>query len=555
MRTTTIIFKIILVSLVLTVAFSCSNDFLNQEKSIAGLVSDTIRMTSLETDRAVTFNLEKGGKAHWRVYQFPAWLTITPMESNFNNGKSSFQIEIPDKSLIQQIGLFSLPLVLDVDGIGYVQYPFLFFNFGNPQPALSTNDLSLNYQSTGMFTIHNPAGGILLWEIQSKPSWATLSSQTGYLDANSAQQILVTVSRNNLEKGDYSGEIVLSTNSTNLPTLRLRISIKVFDPSISGNAELIEGEVTDAAFCKGTGALVVATKNPNRLWLYRSSQVKKSLDLQKIPINVAISEKGDLIAASFTNTDLSVIDPGSFTIQKNFQMGMISSDLALGDNGWAYLAPKPYDTNYLVSVDLNSGLVVKNNEYLNGLSWLKKVPGKNLLYGSKIGWSPDFLLVFDISAGPVNPVMDQWWTTLYKFWTSEDGHRIFTGNYRIYRSPDYQGKGQIMENPLLMGQIESLSGAIYSIEHSLILREIFMAYNSYNGEISAQILRIDDSGYFIKKTYGLNNINLVENGNFFSFTPVVPYMYVDKTGKELYLVKMITGNSGKNYWYYEKIDL
>jgi hypothetical protein len=556
MRTTNHIFKSLLISLVLAAALSCSNDFLNQEKPNAGLVSDTIRMTSQETVRAITFNHEKGGKAHWRVFQFPAWLTITPMEGNFNNGKSSFQIEIPDKSLIPQIGLFNLPLVFDVEGIGYVQYPFLFFNFGNPQPALSVYDLPLNYQSTGMFTLHNPAGGILLWEVQSKPSWATLSSQAGYLDANSAQQILVTISRDHLEKGDYSGEIVLSTNSINLPTLRLRISIKVFDPSISGNAELIEGDVVDAAFCKATGALVVAVKSPNRMYLYQSGQVKKQLDFQKIPINVAISEKGDLIAASFTNTDLSIIDPVSFTIQKDIKTGMISSDLALGENGWAYLSPKAYDTNNLVSVDLNSGQLVKNNKYLTGLSWLKKIPGKSLLYGSLIGWSPDYLLVFDISAGAVNPVIDEWWTTLMKFWSSEDGKKLFTGSLKVYQSPEYQATGSIiMDNPVLLGQLEPISATINSIEHSAALKEIFVASKSYNYEAGSQIRRIDDSGFFVKKTFSLNNISLVENGNFFTIIPEVPYMFVNKAGKELYLVKVAMGNSGKNYWYYEKIDL
>jgi len=332
--------------------------------------------------------------------------------------------------------------------------------------------------------------------------------------------------------------------------------MKVFDPALSGNSELIEGEVTDAAYCKATGALVLAVKNPNRMYLYQPGQTKKQLDLQKIPINVAISEKGDLIAASFTNTDLSVIDPESFTIQKNIQTGMISSDLALGENGWAYLSPKAYDTNNLVSVDLNSGQLVKNNKYLTGLSWLKKIPGKSLLYGSLIGWSPDYLLVFDISAGAVNPVIDEWWTTLMKFWPSEDGKRLFTGSLKVYQSPEYKASGSIiMDNPVLLGQLEPISATINSIEHSAALKEILVASKGYNYETGSQIQRIDDSGFFVKKTFSLNNITMLENGNLFTIIPEVPYMFVNKAGKELYLVKVAMGNSGKNYWYYEKIDL
>lgn len=552
-----VIFQIIKVLSIVGVLFliSCSNDFLKQEQIAADPVADTIRMTSLESLKAVGFSIEKAGNSHWRVVQLPKWVNITPMEGSFSNGKSSFQIELLDKTSIPQWGVLNLPLVFEVDGIGYVQYPFQFLNFGNPQTGLSTYDLTLNYQSTGVFTLHNTGGGILLWEVKNKPSWITLSEQSGYLNANSALPINLTITRNNMAKGDYSGEIVIATNSIDKPNLQLKVSIKVFDPTVSGDAELIEGEVVDAEFCKATGMLAIATKNPNRMYLYNSGQVKRTLELQKIPINLAITEKGDLITASFTNTDLSVISPESFTILKNFQTGIVTSDIALGDNGWAYLAPKAYDTNYMVSVDLTSGQVIKNNEYMNGLTWLKKVPGKSLLYGSKIGWSPDFLMVFDISAGAVNPVHDEWWTTLWKFWPSEDGQRIFTGNLKIYQSPDFQAKGSIMENPNLLGQLESISGTINSIEHSLALKEIFVAYKSYNYETGTRILRIDDSGYFIKKTVALNNLTIIENGNIFSIIPEVPYMYVSKSGKELYLVKVIMGNSGKNYWYYEKIAL
>lgn len=534
--------------------FSCNNDFLQNEKTLEAQAKDTIRMTDFETQLPVSFNMPEAANAHWRVFQFPTWLKITPMEGNFANGKTTFQLELPDKTYIPQWGLLELPLVFDVDGIGLVQYPFQFFNFGTPQSGLSTYDLMLSYQSLGFFTIHNTGGGILLWEIKDKPSWISVSKSNGYLNPNSAEQLKLIVSRENMAKGDYSGEITIATNSIQ-QNLKLKISIKVSDPTLSGNTELIEGEVVDSHFCKATGQLAIATKNPNRMYLYQSGQPKKTLELQKIPINVAITEKGDQIAATFTNTDLSIISTESFTILKNIQTGIITSDLALGDNGWAYLAPKAYDTNYLLSVDLNSGQIVKNSEYMNGLTWLKKVPGKNLLYGSKIGWSPDFLLVFNIADGAASPVADQYWVSLWKFWPSEDGQRIFTGIRKIYESPDFLMKGNIMETPRMLGEIEPVSGTINSMEHSLVLKELLVAFKGYSYETGTKILRIDDSGYFIKSTFAVDNISVEENGNFYSVSPEIPYMFVSKTGKDLYIIKMATGNSGKNYWYYEKISL
>jgi hypothetical protein len=82
-----------------------------------------------------------------------------------------------------------------------------------------------------------------------------------------------------------------------------------------------------------------------------------------------------------------------------------------------------------------------------------------------------------------------------------------------------------------------------------------VACKSYSYEAGTQILRIDGSGYFVKKTVGLAKLSFLENGSILTVAPEVPYLYVSKSGKELYLVKSATGFNGKVYWYYEKIML
>lgn len=533
---------------------SCNNDFLHVEQKVGEPVADTIFMTDFDQQIPVNFNLSQAGNARWRVFQFPAWLKVSPMEGRFTDGKSSFQLEVPDKNAIAQWGVLSLPLVFEVDGIGLVSYPFQYLNFGRPRSGLSTYELSLEYQSLAVFTIHNMDGGILIWEIKDKPSWISVSKQSGYLNPNSAEQITLLISRDNMAKGNYSGEINIATNSIE-QNLKLKVSMKVTDPSISGKIVPVEGEVVDADFCKATGLLVIAGKNPNRMYFFKSDQTVKTLELNKIPISVTISETGDQIAATFTNTDLSLINPESLTITKNIPTGIITSDVALGGNDWAYLAPKQYDTNYLLSINLNTAQIVKHTENVNGLTLLKKVPGKNLLYGSKVGWSPDFLLVFDISQGAANSVVDQWWTTLWRFWISEDGNRIFTGIRKIYQSPEYQQKGMIMENPFMAGEIEEISGSVSAMDHSSALKEVLLVYKSYSNEPGTRVLRIDDSGYFRKDAFAVNNCVVDENGTTLSLVPEVPWMFVSKSGKELNLIKKGTGNSGKTYWFYEKIEL
>ena len=533
---------------------SCSNDFLKQEKVVSDPVADTLKMTSMESVKEFSFNLEKAGNSHWRVFQFPRWLTITPMEGAFSNGKSSFKMELTEKDAIPQWGPLDLPLLFEVDGVGIVKYPFLFFNYGHPFCAVSPSEFSLNYESLASLAIYNNGAGLLLWEIKEKPSWITVSKRNGSVNANSGESVNLFVSRNNLAKGDYSGDVTISTNSSQ-PDIKVKVSIKVSDQIISGTSEVISGDVVDADYCKSTGQLVIATKNPERLYSFVAGQPTKVVSLPLTPVNVAISEKGDQVGLSFLNTQIAVVDPKSLAILKNLPIGIVTSDLVLGGNNWAYVAPKVYDTNYLLSIDLNSGQVVKLNEEMTGLSVLKKVPGKDVVYGSKPGWTPDFLLVFDISKGAVNEQIDRWNLSLNRFWLAEDGKQMFTGNFSFYESPDFQGKGNIFETPKLLGRMGPVSGIIGTVEHSLARKEFFLSYRNYSNEPVTKVLRIDDSNYSIKNTYAIDNLVVQDAGYYFSSIPEIPYMFIDKSGKELIIIKVTDNFHGKKDWYYEKIAL
>lgn len=548
------IYKILSFSLALA-AYSCSNNFLHQDQKTITPIADTIFMTDLVSEMRVQFNFSQGGNGRWRIQQFPAWMEVTPLEGKFVGNNSSFTLRIPDKSLIAQWGAYDLPLVFEVEGSGLVKYPFLFMNFGSPHITLSNNNLLLDYGSMGNFAIRDIENGILIWEIKDKPSWLTLSSQNGILKPGEENNIIVTTNRDKLSYGDYSGVITLAVNSYE-KELKVQVSMKVGDPTMTGSLTKIEGEIVDADYSKSSGLMVVAAQYPNRIYFIKPGEQMTSLDLDKVPLNISISEGGDQVGATFTNTDLSLISPVNRTLTKNIHTGIIASDMSLGNNGWAYLAPKQYDSDYLTSVDLNTGQILKNNTNLSGLSLIKKVPGKNLLYGSKIGYSPEFLIVLDISNGAANENIDQWYSTnLWKFWFSEDGEQLFTGFRKIYKSPAYLQQGNIFESPALLGELGEIPGSITAIDHSSVLGEVFVGYKSITNEIGTKIVRIDDKGYTHKSVFTINDCIVNENGNVLSLAPDVPYMFIKKDGKELYVIKKGMSNSGKNYWFYEKINL
>jgi hypothetical protein len=543
----------LMIFLVLVQLYACNNDFLHVEPKVGEAVQDTIVITDKVHDVTIDFNLPLAGNAKWKIFQFPSWLEISPVEGEFNNGKSSFSLKVINHLVLEQIGAFSFPLIFDVDGLGLVQYPFFLVNFGNAFIQFSTQNIDLAYGSKSEFTILNYGTGALTWEIIEKPVWASFLNLKGVLNPDMTDTVKFDILRENLPNGDYSGEIKINTNAPE-GIYTVKLSMKVADPTFSGKVTALEGEVIDCDFCKNSSTCVFITKYPNRIYSYTTGGKLNYIDLNTVPLNVAISENGDQIAITSSNTELTLIDPENMTIKNVIQSGVISTRLVLGNNGWAYIAPKPYTTNHLISIDLASEDVYVHQKDLNGLTRLMKVPGKNILCGEKVGYSPDNLFVFDISNGKLNEEFDEYSMEIYPFWFSESGERIFTQLRKVYKTPEYLNVGFIWGTPVLNGELEEIPGTITSIAQSEILKEIFVVTGGH-WQGNARILRFDDKGLFKKGEIFVNECQYFDNGILVKMDAMVPYMYVDKSGKELVLIKKGTDIEYLDHWYFEKLSL
>lgn len=533
---------------------SCSNDFLHEQLPKGPVIADTLFMNDLDSQKVVNFSLPSAGNAHWRIYQHPAWMDIIPKEGDFSEGVSSFEIQSKGFFALRQPGTFPLPLVFEVEGLGLVEYPIQFTYYGRPEFVFSTQDIMFDYRSLGQFTISNYNTGVLVWEINDQPSWLNVSVKKGILNQNQSVTISLLVSRERVGKGTYTGTINIANNSLN-PNRKVNVSMKVSFPTKTGILESIEGEVVDAEYCKANGLMAVAVKNPNRIYCYRPGQAVQSLNLERTPIDIAISETGDQLAATFTNADLSLIDAERMTIITDIAIGTHSPKVVLGGNGWAYLVPTIYESSYLKSVNLTTGQIVTHAEDMDGLTLLKKVPGKNLLYGSKPGWDPDGLFVFDISTGAANNLVDEYNMTLSKLWLSEDGQHIFTGNGKVYQSPDYTNSGAMVGTPVYEREFAKFYGLDIVMDHCAFIKEMFVCYNSNKYGEGTQVLRIADSGSYINSAFLVNKCFIDASGKTVEEEPVVPFMFVNKLGTELNLIKKWKYNNGNEAWFYEKISL
>jgi len=507
-------------------------------------------MNELETEKTVTLHLSSNTNAHWQIAQYPTWLKLSELEGDFSNGETTIDLKVPNKYLIQQLGLINAPLIFEVEGLGLVQFPFQILNYGYPESFYNTDHLTIEHRTKNAFYIQNSGQGILSWKITNKPDWLTISKSNGLLSSSEEVILSVNVSRENLAIGTYSGLITIQTNSPE-QIKTINVTMDVLDFTFAGKVKAFLGNVVDVDYNQNTGFLVIAAQNPNRLYYEKIGQPFTYLELNRIPTSVDISETGDQFAITFTNTDLTLFNSESLNEVKTLKTGIIASDIALGGNGWAYITPLNYTTNHLLSVNLNSNTIVQHKDDMNGLTILKKVPGKNLIYGSKVGWGPDYLFVFDVSNGAINDQYDQYYMELWKFWLSEDGTHLFTGLKQKYKSPEYLSIGYTMNKPLLEGEFQ-LAGTINAIAPNSAVNDIFVAYQSYS-EMGTTIARIDANNMVIKESVKVNNGMFVENENLINLPPIVPYIYATKSGKELYIIKKIDDNNARTFWFFEKM--
>jgi hypothetical protein len=537
---------------------SCSNEFLKQETFTSEQINDTIYFSDQISVVSSTFNYPRGNNAKWRVLQLPAWMKVIPMEGHFENGKSSFQLEQDPNTASIPYGISQLPLVFEVEGVGLVDYPLFYIKAGNPVVAASSAILNLRNETKGSFSITNNGGGYYVWNVIDKPSWLTFSKNQGVLEMFRSELFELNITRDGLEKGEHTGIIRIAGNSLNAPIIEIKVTIQVVFQVIAGISYTIEGEVIDAEFCKNNGLLVIATKNPNRLYFSNQGKPVTIMNLNTIPVCLTISETGDFVAMVSSNADLNLINPETQSITKIIPTGIVASDIALGNNDWAYITPKQDNSYYLRSINLKTGQGLTGKAWVRGISYLKKVPGKNVLLGTRVGWSPDGLMVLDISKGLPRDTINEYHMDTWKFWLSENGDRMFCGTRKIYASPKFIDTLIFIstERPASKGELEEESHSISAIEHCAASNELFVVtkmWNTYDYPESVKVDVYDATGIFRKRTF-MPAYVIIPGTPTVIPTYDVPFLFTDKQGSNLFLIKRAI-RQDQNYWYLETITL
>ena len=220
----------ICISVILTLAFSCNNDFLKEEP--------IFDMTSHSTPFYISPNWEPDdyrifcediGNAAFTVVETPEWLTVSTLAGQFVDNTAVLHCKANTFNDFSEPGLFYSYITLSVERKENMAFPVAYISEGNPKIDMN-NFFLLDYKNryTCEMPIANTGDGVLLWHIKQYPEWlAPMSNDVNIITQYSRQDR--TVISYNYDDCPFwenlSGKIVIETNDINKPVMEVTVQV------------------------------------------------------------------------------------------------------------------------------------------------------------------------------------------------------------------------------------------------------------------------------------------------------------------------------------------
>ena len=318
----------------------------------------------------------------------------------------------------------------------------------------------------------------------------------------------------------------------------------------------IEGIVTDAEFSRLSGIMVITTRSPNSVVIFAPAENKSNIiPLVKTPKCISLSEDGQTAVIGFTEKSVGYLIIDDLKVNNEFPIDCVPWDIALGENGWCYVAPEGNLFDNLRSLNLTTG------EMITGTNWgivyektnIKKIKSIPYLFGSRMNCSPSGILIFDISSGAASESITYYHTNLGPFLVSEDGTRIYTQDGYVYNMPAING----LYNSVILaatGRLQTTTPYFSTFEELNASESVFGVVLYNHPDINSfPIDQFKTNNLSKIKTYNAAPVYVFENGKGKIYPTKPQFIYAD--GYKLYVIKNIIPSYSKDYWTIEAIQL
>jgi hypothetical protein len=524
----------ILVFLILSVVmYQCDDSFLEGQGTNMHHLQDTLFVMNDEVIEDLELNFPMAGNGTYTIVIFPGWMEFEALEGKFSDGKTFLSYTAKNIPATQQFGIYSGFIEMKIAGYGILILPVTYGNFGHPVISTNPSAIAVGDRQSLFFTIRNTSNGILFWQTGILPDWLELSEDKGIIGPNESVTLTVTVNRQDLELGMYSGSFTIFSNSAE-KEMTVNVHMEVTKENSAVREEILAGVVTDAAYLKERDLLVICTKIPNRMLVYDyNNNSRHVIELDASPECIDFSPDGTKAMVGYNLGAISRIDMQTFIVEKTVEIDCLPHKVVYGENEWCYISPSKVQWTNLRNLNFETGELFHGNDLFYGNTVIKKQKNTNVIVGTHLGNSPNGIEVFKINSNYIiSDSVGHFHVDTGNFWFSEDGKKMFCGNRRIYETPAYAHFYQdLLYGPSLKGILEPKLGRIDWIDHNQATNNIFVSESEFYRPTMIEVF--DAGNYNLKREIPVKKIIF----NSKEYDTVVQYLFSNSEGSLLFLVK------------------
>lgn len=569
----------ILTVVLLLIVSSCNNDFLEENKKLVdGYNLDAplfVQPVSAYTEVSVTLPDLKN--KDFKVLQYPKIIHFETFDGHIDeSGKLSFRIKVdafdnPVQLKPQNLG----SIILNVAEFGFLSIEVQSVNLGTPKASVTETFFDFGTtRNEKDFTIENWADGFLWYKLIKKPSWVNLkrtSMLENYLEVDDVKMIQpnsytpysIFPDTEGLTPGEYEGEIIFETSDEANPLLKIAVKIKVLLYENPETMIPLEGTVMDAEFDKNTNTIYITTQNPNKLISYNiETNLKNEVILDRNANCVTLSDDNKQIFVG-QSAKLTHIDAATLSIVKSYDLSFNVKDVVYDGSDYCYMSHKGSGFDYLDFITrLNMKTSLTNTydiSYVDDNTNLFKVKNTSYFFAARESTSPSGVILFDTSTN--GPKIIKYWhdDEGVRFWFSEDQKYMYTQYGRIYLRPTEQTQDKLSSLGLLIPYEYDITYSLYRynwIDHCANSKSIWTTYNRWNPTVTKNIVtEFDDVTYTRKRVLPLNDYQVIINGINNFYPTNAHYVFANRDGDKLTLIKNVDYVYNTNSWHLEIIDV
>ena len=232
------------VSIVLILAFSCSDDFIKDEPNVFREINPIVISPDWQAqDYAIL--CDGVGNAKFTVVHAPAWLKISNRSGQFTNNVAMLNCKANTHKDFSEVGIYHSMITLSVEGKKNRAVPVMYINEGNPKIEIASRvTVSYDNPNSASLLVKNTGEGILLWTVIQRPKWLLIYDDmygtsdiiedysVFVLPANGTKYVKLSFNPSATYSENLSGKIVIQTNDKNKPAVEVDVQMNMGNPSL-----------------------------------------------------------------------------------------------------------------------------------------------------------------------------------------------------------------------------------------------------------------------------------------------------------------------------------